>query len=336
MKKLLTIAIAAYNKEKELARCLDSLIVEKDLMESVQVLVVNDGSSDRTSEIAHAYESDYPECIVAVDQTNGNYGKVMNTALKLAEGKYFRTLDADDWYDKDAYVSFLREIASSDADMVVSERIDFISGENTLVKRVSSFENSVATGVDMSISEVDWQKSNILDNMNVQHITYKTNLLRESGLVWLEGISYTDTMFDFWPLDLVRTVRFVDKEVYVYLTGSEEQSMSVGNIMKNFRHFEKIASAMLEKLDSNPNENSPIFEVKCHYIVQIMGFLYYSLIFNRDNMKPVVKLHCGFCKYHKLAQRIKQGIRYHGVHYTKYLEKGRLPLSIRIMKRLGI
>lgn len=59
MKKLLTIVVAAYNKEKLLPRCLDSLIVPKEQMDEVQILVVNDGSKDKTLDVAKEYEQKY-------------------------------------------------------------------------------------------------------------------------------------------------------------------------------------------------------------------------------------------------------------------------------------
>ena len=98
MEKLLTVVIAAYNMEKYLPRCLDSIMSEK-VRDRVQVIVINDGSKDKTSEIAHRYEDKCPDYITVIDKENGNYGSCMNAGVSIATGKYFRTLDADDWYN---------------------------------------------------------------------------------------------------------------------------------------------------------------------------------------------------------------------------------------------
>lgn len=124
MEKLLTIVIPAYNMEKYLYRCLDSIIVES-VMDKVQVLVINDGSKDRTSEIAHEYADKYPHYITAVDKENGNYGSCMNVGLSLAEGKYFRSLDADDWFNTNNYEKFVEELERTDADMLVGDRYEY-------------------------------------------------------------------------------------------------------------------------------------------------------------------------------------------------------------------
>ena len=70
MDKLLTIVIASYNKEDILPRCLDSLIISQELMKKLQVLVVNDGSKDKTFEIAQHYQDLYPYCFTAIDKEN--------------------------------------------------------------------------------------------------------------------------------------------------------------------------------------------------------------------------------------------------------------------------
>lgn len=103
MQKLLTIVIPTYNMQDYLHRCLYSLVLEDEqLMSQLEVLVINDGSKDRSSEIGHEYEAKYPDVIRVIDKENGNYGSCVNRALAEATGKYFRMLDADDWCDTSA------------------------------------------------------------------------------------------------------------------------------------------------------------------------------------------------------------------------------------------
>ena len=102
MEKVLTIVIPAYNMEKFLPYCLDSLLIGQGT-EDVEVLVVNDGSADRTSAIAHGYEERYPEVFRVIDKENGNYGSCVNRGLKEATGKYVKILDADDSFEDGAF-----------------------------------------------------------------------------------------------------------------------------------------------------------------------------------------------------------------------------------------
>lgn len=97
--KYLTVVVPVYNMEKLLTRCLDSLLIldNEDLFKKLEVIVVNDGSKDKSLHIARKYELKYPEVYKVIDKPNGNYGSCINVGIKNATGKYFRILDADDF-----------------------------------------------------------------------------------------------------------------------------------------------------------------------------------------------------------------------------------------------
>lgn len=90
MNKILTIIIPTYNMEKYLRRCLDSLIIDEEGMKQLEVLVINDGSKDSSSQIAHEYQDKYPDTYRVIDKENGNYGSCINIGLKEAKGKYVK------------------------------------------------------------------------------------------------------------------------------------------------------------------------------------------------------------------------------------------------------
>ena len=91
--KLLSIVVPSYNSQDYLEACLDSLVKGG---ERVEVLVVDDGSTDRTGEIADAYQEKYPTIVRAIHQPNGGHGAGINQGLALATGKYFKSVDSDD------------------------------------------------------------------------------------------------------------------------------------------------------------------------------------------------------------------------------------------------
>ena len=86
MNKVITIVIPTYNMERYLDRCLNSLIIAPDLMDKLEVLVINDGCKDRSSEIGHSYEAKFPNSFRVIDKENGNYGSCINRGLKEATG----------------------------------------------------------------------------------------------------------------------------------------------------------------------------------------------------------------------------------------------------------
>ena len=113
--KNLTIIVPDYNMEEYLAKCCESVVVAPELMERLEVLVVNDGSTDGTSEIAHVFERRYPGSFRVIDKQNGHYGSCVNRGLAEAKGEFVKLLDADDTYDKAEFERHLKFLVEGSA-----------------------------------------------------------------------------------------------------------------------------------------------------------------------------------------------------------------------------
>lgn len=125
--KLLSIIVPTYNMEALLEKDLNSLVLETEEQRAkLDVIVVNDGSKDRSSEIAHQFADRYPEEFRVLDKANGNYGSCINAALPLVQGKYVRIMDADDSYYTENLPAYLDVLEKQDAELVLSpyDRID--------------------------------------------------------------------------------------------------------------------------------------------------------------------------------------------------------------------
>ena len=105
--KLLTFAIPCYNSEAYMEKCIDSILIGG---EDVEILIVDDGSKDRTAEIADEYEKKYPTICRAIHQENGGHGEAVNTGIRNATGLYFKVVDSDDWVDPYAYIKILDKL----------------------------------------------------------------------------------------------------------------------------------------------------------------------------------------------------------------------------------
>ena len=105
--KHLTITVPCFNSEDYLERCVDSLVIGG---KNVEIIIVNDGSTDRTGEIADRYARQYPDIVTVVHKENGGHGSGVNTGLALATGMYFKVVDSDDWLEENAYRTLLKKI----------------------------------------------------------------------------------------------------------------------------------------------------------------------------------------------------------------------------------
>ena len=98
MPKTLTFIIPAYNAEKYLDKCISSLL-NSAVQDDLEIIVVNDGSTDQTETIAKKYVKEYPHMCALITKDNGGHGSAINIGFQKATGKYVKVLDADDEWE---------------------------------------------------------------------------------------------------------------------------------------------------------------------------------------------------------------------------------------------
>lgn len=243
MDKLLSIIIPSYNMEKYLEKDLNSLVLPYEIMSKLEIIIVNDGSTDKTSLIAHDFESKYKGIAKVIDKRNGNYGSCVNAGLSIATGMYVKILDADDSFDTGSLKLFIGELEKSKNN---NENVDVF---------FTDFHAVDEDGKQIKYYRYDMPKDCIIniDNSNkaifnrIQHhgITYRRSLLVENNYFQLEGILYTDQEWITIPLLYVKKVKYIPLDLYVYLLGRSGQSMDKRIISKSASTHIKIGEDML-------------------------------------------------------------------------------------------
>ena len=104
--KILSVSIAAYNVEKTLDEVLIPFCNVKN-KEILDVMIIDDGSKDRTREIASKYVKKYPDMFRLIEKENGGWGSTLNVGFREARGKYFKQLDGDDFFSPENLDDFL-------------------------------------------------------------------------------------------------------------------------------------------------------------------------------------------------------------------------------------
>ena len=105
--KLLTITVPCYNSEKYMQKCIDSLLTGG---EDVEILIVDDGSTDGTAGIADEYAERYPSIVKVIHKENGGHGSGVNAGIENASGLFFKVVDSDDWVLDTAYQKVLETL----------------------------------------------------------------------------------------------------------------------------------------------------------------------------------------------------------------------------------
>lgn len=250
MEKQITIIIPTYNMEKYIGKCLDSLLIPE--FDQVEVLVVNDGSKDRSSEIAHSYADRYPDSIRVIDKPNGNYGSCINAALPQATGRYVKILDADDTFDTEAFSKFVRALSEIYADVVVTpyKRIDF----NGNLLNIHDFKDKEPDyGCVYNIADAEKILASLYVEMH--HIAYSRDVFKRSDYHQTEGISYTDNEWVIIPMSYCQTIVFFDLQIYNYRIGREGQTVEASKIPI----FISTVYVILENLYHNNFDRKSVF-----------------------------------------------------------------------------
>ena len=229
--KILTIIVPAYNMEKYLERCLSSLLIEDSLMKEFEVLIINDGSKDKTSEIAHKFEASYPDTFRSIDKENGHYGSCINRGIAEATGTFIKILDADDAFDKIVFSSFLKFIKEDDihtkADVILSDFSEVTpSGETRKIQHYSKHNRLFSIENISDLEKYEWF---------IHGLSYKTDLLRRIHYHQTEGMAYTDHEWSFIPMTHAKIMaRFeANDPLYLYTVGRLGQTIDDSVHAKN-------------------------------------------------------------------------------------------------------
>ena len=201
----ISVIIPCYNVERYIAECLDSIINQTIGLECMEIILIDDASTDNTVAILQEYEAKYPEQVMVIMcEKNGRQGTARNIGLSYASGKYISFVDSDDWIHRDMYRCLVDIIERTDSDIVQFR----YTWDAEAVKRIDA-KTLECKLYDYSDKEKRRQyilNSNIL-NESCTTKFYKRDVINKAGVRYAEGVSYEEPLFTY-PLKF-----FVDKVV---------------------------------------------------------------------------------------------------------------------------
>lgn len=248
MEKLLTIFITSYNTEKYIDEIMHyySQVNNKN---DIELLFINDGSTDNTVEKIKVYQSKYPDYIRIYNQPNGGFGTAVNSGLREAKGKYIKEIDGDDWADPillDKLVDFIKD-QNNDLDMIYTPY-------NKVYEKNGNIE-LVSTGFEKAEGEYslnEFLNSNV--KIRMHGIVYRTDIIQKNQVRVQDHCFYVDQEYNFYPLQYVNNVYYIDLPIYQYRVGTEEQSMNPRNMYKNRDMHKTIIYNLIRYYNSTQNE----------------------------------------------------------------------------------
>ena len=242
MSKTISFIIPAYNSEAYIEKNINSFLNE-NLLKEIEVIVVNDGSTDSTPELVQKYVDKYPETVKLCSKENGGHGSAINAGALQVNGKYIKVIDADDWVLTDNLSQYIAELKNSEADVVLtSTRTYNISTKEygLWTSSLSDYEK-IYTLADV---EADW--NSMEQCLNFHGITYRTEFYKQKGTRLAEHVFYEDHQYATIPCCHAEDIKVLDLVVYVYRIGDVSQSISDENQYRRHSHFEEVIRQMSE------------------------------------------------------------------------------------------
>ena len=242
--KYISFAIPCYNSQEYMDKAIQSILKGG---EDVEILIVNDGSTDGTSEIAKRYEKEYPSIVKAIDKENGGHGDAVNVGLQHATGLYFKVVDSDDWVDE----ASLRKILDTLYHLVEKQKMVDMLVSNYVYEKVGAKrkkvihyqnvmpENRVITWKDMG-------RFHIGQYILMHSVKYRTELLIMCGLVLPKHTFYVDNIYVYYPLPHVKTFYYLNVNFYRYFIGRDGQSVNEKNMIKRIDQQLFVTKTMID------------------------------------------------------------------------------------------
>lgn len=250
--KLLSVTVPAYNAADYLSYCLQSMLtVPETLRSCLEILVIDDGSTDETGEIADRFAAAFPDSVRVIHKENGGHGSGINTGIREASGLYFKVIDADDWVDTSAFtalLSYLEQQEESGASLSDAVITGFCwafdcGGDPMQFRRKAEIKEPFPGVVYRQPYCFDEVSDRIYLKMHA--LSFKTELLREHAIRLDEHCYYVDTEYMLYPIPYLKTICFLSEYVYQYRLGRQGQSVSPEKMLKNRRHYETVMHSLL-------------------------------------------------------------------------------------------
>lgn len=245
--KLLTVAIPCYNSQDYMEHAVETALVGG---EDVEIILVNDGSSDKTAEIADRLQKEHPTIVRAIHQENGGHGAAVNTGLANASGLYYKVLDSDDWFDRGAFLKILDVLRSfvedgSGVDMLLANYVYEKPSihKHKVIRYDGVFpENQVFTWNDV-------KRFKISQNILMHSVIYRTKMLRDCQLELPRHTFYVDNIFVYNPLPFVKKMYYVNADLYRYFIGRDDQSVNEKVMIGRIDQQIKVNKLMIDAYD---------------------------------------------------------------------------------------
>ena len=266
--KYISFAIPCYNSEAYMAQAIESILPGG---EDVEILIVNDGSKDRTAEIGKEYEEKYPGIVKLINKENGGHGDAVNAGLSHASGKYFKVVDSDDWVDRISLMKILNvlknfEEEEQEVDMLIANYVyEKVGMEH---KKVIRYDNVLPENQILKWDEIG--QFRIGQYILMHSVIYRTDMLKLCQLTLPKHTFYVDNIYVYYPLPHVRTLYYMNVDFYRYFIGREDQSVNEKVMISRIDQQIFVTKTMIDMYELRRIQSKKLRKYMLNYLAIMM------------------------------------------------------------------
>ena len=245
--KLITFAVPCYNSAAYMDHCIQTLLTGG---EDVEIILVDDGSKDETPAIADRYAEQYPDVVRVIHQPNGGHGEGVNQGLRNATGIYYKVVDSDDWLNEESLQRVLNKLRTfvtegKELDLMICNYVYEHVEDNT--SHAVNYKNVFPEDKVFGWDEVD--SFRISQYLLMHSAIYRTEMLRATGMVLPKHTFYVDNVFVYQPLPYVKTMYYMNEDLYRYFIGRQDQSVNEQVMVKRVDQQIRVTQIMTDCCD---------------------------------------------------------------------------------------
>ena len=266
--KYISFAIPCYNSEAYMAQAIESILPGG---EDVEILIVNDGSKDRTAEIGKEYEEKYPGIVKLINKENGGHGDAVNAGLSHASGKYFKVVDSDDWVDRISLMKILNVLKNfaeeeQEVDMLIANYVyEKVGMEH---KKVIRYDNVLPENQILKWDEIG--QFRIGQYILMHSVIYRTDMLKLCQLTLPKHTFYVDNIYVYYPLPHVRTLYYMNVDFYRYFIGREDQSVNEKVMISRIDQQIFVTKTMIDMYELRRIQSKKLRKYMLNYLAIMM------------------------------------------------------------------